>query len=150
MLFCAWLLGSGGCAPLRSIRDAVPSFHRRDQAASTQQPRRYPSEARRDSDLSIEVIRERNTIMLDNRTVHEYHDTWLWLNQEYGAPISRIGIGRGDAIPLQLFLNRSGESYPIGRFLQPDLDRTLISAELMSGGKLRNLTVRLDDRWRRP
>ncbi|MDH3584307.1 MAG: hypothetical protein OER86_08845 [Phycisphaerae bacterium] len=110
----------------------------------------YPAEAPVGEPLDIEITRIDDAIRLDNRTVHSYSDAQLWLNSEYGALIDRIAVGRGDPLYLGSFLNRHGETYPLGRFLTPDKDKPLVLADLLIDGRLHKLTVRLGDDWQSP
>ncbi len=111
---------------------------------------RYPGDLKPAEPLEIEVIRKYNQIILDNRTTRSYANAQIWLNQEFGATVEEIPVGRSEPISLKLFYNRYGERYPLGRFLQPDADRPLVAADLLTEGKLHKLVVRLKGDWRRP
>jgi hypothetical protein len=145
------LLGAGGCDSLgRVARDLrlplVTATGKRLAAAD----RPYPAGLEIGEPLAIEVVRKGNSIQLDNRTVRTFEGAELWLNEEFGATVPLIGIGRGEGMSLVSFVNRYGDHYPVARFLRPELDRSLISAELALGGRLHKLTVRLEEDWREP
>lgn len=91
---------------------------------------RYPGKTEYGPDLDIIVIREGQHITLTNRTARAYEGMQLWLNQQYVRQVERIEIGVNPDTQLPTFLNRHRESFPVGSFLQPDLARPLISAEL--------------------
>ena len=112
----------------------------------------YPATPDRGDTIEIEVIRTGNGIQLDNRTTRDYPRVTLWLNQEFGAPLGDVAIGRGDLVALRSFVNKYGEHYPVAKFLEPDADRPLVSAEITFEGdeKLHPVTVRLGETWRRP
>ena len=145
-------LALGGCEYVRGVaRDMrLPLLSRSTEQLTISEPRPYPAGAEIGAPLDIEVIREGGAIVLDNRTVGDYQGVSLWLNQDYGGVINALPIGRGRPLALTSLVNRYGEHYPIARFLQPELDRTLVLAELMIDGKLHKLTVRLEDNWREP
>jgi hypothetical protein len=145
----------GGCDYIRGVVHDLrpplltPEGERLDKGPVTE-PRVYPAKAAVGEPLDIEVIRIGNGIVLENRTVQSYGDVQLWLNQEYGATLDSIPIGRRDAVAMRSFVNRHRERYPVARFLEPDADQPLVSAELLIDGTRRPLTVRLTDDWRRP
>ena len=112
--------------------------------------RTYPEDAEIAQPLNIEVIREGNAIILDNRTVHTYGPVQLWLNQQYGATLDVIPVGRGEPIALTSFRNRRGEPYPVAQFLAPDASQPLILADLATNNTIHKLTVRLQPGWREP
>jgi hypothetical protein len=91
---------------------------------------RYPGTTEYGPDLDIIVIREDHHISLTNRTARAYEGMQLWLNQQYVSQVERIEIGVNPDTQLPTFLNRHRESFPVGSFLQPDLARPVISAEL--------------------
>lgn len=91
---------------------------------------RYPGQTEYGPDLDIIVIREGHHISLTNRTARTYEGMQLWLNQQYVSQVERIEIGVNPDTQLPTFLNRHRESFPVGSFLQPDLARPVISAEL--------------------
>lgn len=108
----------------------------------------YPAEAPVGEPVDIEVIRLDNArLQLDNRTAHAYHDVPLWLNHEFGRIVEDVPIGRSEVLILESFANHHGEAYPIGRFLKPDRNRPLVMADLFADGRLRKLTVRLEENW---
>lgn len=141
----------GGCDYVRGLAtDAkLPFFTRKGSKVPTQ-ARAYPSQSPLAAPLDVEVLRDGNAILLHNHTVQDFQAVELWLNQEYGAELPFVPIGQGQAMALTSFVNRHGEHYPVAQFLRPELDRTLVSAELVVGGKLHKITVRLQDDWRRP
>lgn len=118
--------------------------------AQPRAPRAYPGGGEAAGQLDIEVLRSGRGIVLENRTVAAYPNAELWLNQEYGAPVEQVAVGRNDRISLANFTNRYAEPYPTAKFLQPDADRPLVLAELLIDGKVYKLPVRLTDDWRRP
>lgn len=113
-------------------------------------PQFYPAEAGIANPLDIEVVRVGNAIRFDNRTVNEYYDVEIWLNQQYGAHIGHIAIGHNEPISLKSFVNQYGEVYPVARFLAPDADQPLVLADLLLDDEIHKLTVRLRNDWRRP
>lgn len=113
-------------------------------------PRAYPVKAEVAGQLDIEVLRQGRGIVLENRTVSQYSNAELWLNQEFAAPVDEVVVGRGERLSLRNFTNRYAEYYPTAKFLQPEADRPLVLAELLIDGKIYKLPVRLADDWRRP
>lgn len=91
---------------------------------------RYPGQSEYGPDLDIVVVREGSSITLTNRTARSYAGMQLWLNQQYVREVDQIEIGTNPDMALESLLNRHSESFPIGTFLQPDLARPVISAEL--------------------
>lgn len=91
---------------------------------------RYPGKTEYGPDLDIVVVREGSSITLTNRTANRYAGMQLWLNQQYVSEIEPVVIGANPKLPLEAFINRHRESFPVGSFLQPDLARPVISAEL--------------------
>lgn len=91
---------------------------------------RYPGKSEYGPDLDIVVIRDGEHISLTNRTARAYDGMQFWLNQQYVKHVDRIEIGVNPDTQLPTFLNRHRESFPVGSFLQPDLARPVISAEL--------------------
>lgn len=91
---------------------------------------RYPGQTEYGPDLDIVVIRDGDHVTLTNRTASTYPGMQLWLNQQYVSEIDTVAIGENHALPLAGFLNRHREEFPVGTFLQPDLARPVISAEL--------------------
>ncbi len=91
---------------------------------------RYPGKAEYGPDLDIVVVRKGTAISLTNRTARTYEGMQLWLNQQYVRNLDPITIGTNEALPLKSLINRHQEAFPVGSFLQPDLARPVISAEL--------------------
>ena len=141
-----------GCDYVRGLAQQVrvPVLTRSGKELPAVEARPYPAAAPVAGPLDIEVIRDGNAIVIDNRTTREYEGVPLWLNQEYGGRLDILPIGRGKPLALTSFVNRYGEPYPVARFLRPELDRTLVLAELVLDGKLHKLTVRLEEDWREP
>ncbi|QNN24226.1 hypothetical protein HED60_18770 [Planctomycetales bacterium ZRK34] len=113
-------------------------------------PQYYPAEAETAEPLDVEIVRVGNAIRFDNRTINEYRDVEIWLNQQYGAHIDHIAIGHNQPISLKSFVNQYGEIYPVARFLAPDADQALVLGDMLKDGKIHKLTVRLRNDWRRP
>lgn len=90
----------------------------------------YPADAQRGPDLDILAVREGDALRLVNRTPQAYAGMQLWLNRQYVLPVERIDIGTGNVLTLTHFVNRYGESFPVGGLLTPDKDRPLLLAEL--------------------
>ena len=145
-------MAGGGCDSIRNVaRDMrLPFMARGGEPLAVLEPRPYPHDAKVAGGLDIEVIRDGNAIILDNRTTRTFENVPMWLNQEYGGTVGDVPAGRGTPLKLTSFVNHYGEPYPVAKFLQPELDRSLILAELYLDGRLHKLTVRLDDRWRQP
>jgi hypothetical protein len=108
---------------------------------------RYPGQAEYGPDLDIVVTRDGSSIRLTNRTPRGYAGMQLWLNQQYVQETEQIDIGANPDTPLAAFINRHREPFPVGTFLQPDLARPVISAELYDpAGNVRyRLTVQPDN-----
>lgn len=141
------LLPFAGCNPMQHGMEQATTGGQRLERAERMT---YPDDMEIGESLRIEVIRNGRSIVLDNRSVESYENVVLWLNQEYGATIPMIEIGRNQPIALSHFVNWFGDTYPLARFLNPDRDKTLITAEIQLQGKLRKLTVRLEEGWDRP
>ena len=150
MLVLLSALSAGGCDYAHGLAQdlRLPFATRSGKKLVAAVSRPYPAAAEIGPPLEIEVIRDGDAILLDNRTVQGYEGVDLWLNQQYGGTVDIVPIGRGEALALTSFLNRYGEHYPIARFLRPELDRSLIAAEMFISGKLHKLTVRLEEDWR--
>jgi hypothetical protein len=112
-------------------------------------PRHYPQALPIAKSLDIEVRRDGNAIVLDNRTVNSYPNAQIWLNRSFGADVQSIDIGSNKPLNLRSFVNQHGEVYPVARFLAPDADQPLVLADLIVDGKIHKLHVRLED-WRHP
>lgn len=91
---------------------------------------RYPGKTGYGPDLDIVVVRDGSHITLTNRTPRRYGNVQLWLNQQYVRNLDEINIGDNPPIELPSLLNRHRESFPVGTFLQPEIARPVISAEL--------------------
>ena len=150
LLFLAAALSGCGYIQEMKLPFITPSGQKlTDSAASAEiEMQSYPQQAPLGPSLDIEVIREGNAIIFDNRSVAAYAGVQVWLNHEFGAEISELPIGRSKPIALESFINHYGEVYPVGWFLRPERDRPLIMADLVDQGKLHKLTVRLQGRWR--
>ena len=157
-LFLLLPLALGGCDYAKNmVQNIHPPFvtregRRLDTGEAVMGKGSYPAQRPFGAPLDIEVIRTGNGIQFENRSTREYHHVDIWLNQEYGASLEGVDIGRGELIALRSFKNRFGEHYPVAKFLEPDADRPLVSVEISYEGdeKLHPLTVRLTDSWRRP
>lgn len=121
-----------------------------DTATQNLTPRIYPSHLPIADAFDIQVSRDGNAIILDNRTVHSYNNVQLWLNHEFGADIETVAIGHNAPINLRSFVNQHAEVYPVARFLAPDADRSLVLADLVINGEIHKLHVRLQQNWRKP
>lgn len=110
----------------------------------------YPDKALLGEPLDIHIIRGAKTIRIDNRTPRVYRNVQIWLNHEYGASLGDLNIGQSEAYNLQSFINHHGESYPIGTFLRPELDRKLVMVDLFVDGKIHKCVVRLTKDWQLP
>lgn len=108
---------------------------------------RYPGKTEYGPDLDIVVVRDGSHIALTNRTPRSYAGMQLWLNQQYVRNLDTVAIGDNPRIPLGSLLNRHSEPFPVGTFLQPELARPVISAELYDPqANIRyRLTVQPDD-----
>ncbi len=109
---------------------------------------RYPETAPRGSDLDILTRGKKSGYLrLTNRTPVNYQNVDLWLNQQYVAHMKEIKIasgGRSMSVPLSQFINRHGESFPVGGFLTPDKGFPVVQAELFdpATGQRHRLLVR--------
>ena len=93
----------------------------------------YPSQSDRGNDLDILVVRTAGSIKLVNRTPRVYHNVEIWLNQQFVNLVPRLQISQssGDThMSLTSFVNKHGQTYPIGGLLTPDLNQPLLIAEL--------------------
>ncbi len=108
---------------------------------------RYPGQSEYGPDLDIVVVREGTSIRLTNRTPRRYDGMQLWLNQQYVREVEVLDIGANPGVPLATLINRHREPFPVGTFLQPDLARPVISAELFDpiAGIRYRLTVQPDN-----
>lgn len=109
---------------------------------------RYPETAPRGADLDILARGKKSGYLkLTNRTAAAYQNVDLWLNQQYVARVKEIKIaggGRSISIPLSRFVNKHGESFPVGGFLTPDKSFPVVHAELFdpATGQRHHLLVR--------
>jgi len=108
---------------------------------------RYPDQAQLGDDLDIIVIRDGAAINLVNRTPRAYVDHQIWLNRHYVTQAAPLNIGSENWLALSRFINRHGESFPIGALLAPDKARPLISADLYNpdADTRHRLVVRFSD-----
>ena len=139
LLIVAGPLGLAGCT------QAPPTLA--DPIASALAALRYPGKSPHGPDLDIIVTREGSAIRLTNRTARSYEGMQLWLNQQYVQKPRQVAIGGNQDMQLATFINRHREPFPIGTFLQPDLARPVISAELYDpvGNVRYRLTVQPDN-----
>jgi hypothetical protein len=145
---------AGGCSWIQELKLPLitPEGKKIAEDSKMAEPKvfKYPGNAALAEPFDIEVIREGKGIRLDNRSTHAYQNVQLWLNQQYGADITAVPIGRGELISLHSFVNQYNEQYPTAKFLYPDNDKPLVMADLVVDGKVHKLTVRLNDDWRHP
>jgi len=141
-------LAAGGCEGVQHLWvSATPTL-----AAKPAEPvaRRFPEDMAVGQAMDIEIIRaDRRHIVIDNRTSVPYHDVTLWLNDQWGAEVEEIPIGRGDPIQLVQFMNHHAEPFPVGSFLEPDKSRTVVLGDLQESGKIHKLLVRLPEGWQK-
>jgi hypothetical protein len=90
----------------------------------------YPAAAKLGADLDVLVVHRGNRILLANRTTHQYEGVQLWLNRQYVAEPAPIPVGPGHRLDLRGFVNRYGETYPVGKVLSPDKSFPVVLAEL--------------------
>lgn len=90
----------------------------------------YPADAELGDDLDIVVSRRGGRIALANRTPHSYENVLLWLNRQYVHSAGRIAIGPDNTLVLRTFVNRYGETFPVGGLLSPDKGFPVVLAEL--------------------
>ena len=109
--------------------------------------RMYPDDLPIGEPLDIQVTRLGDAIRLDNRTTRQYQDAELWLNRQYGAHVGAVPVGPGPLLSMVSFVNHYGETYPVGGFLDPDADRSVVLADLIIDGKIHKLLVRLEKDW---
>ncbi len=89
----------------------------------------YPQHTDPD-DLDIVVTRDGPALLLTNRTPVAYRSVQLWINQQYVYQAQHIPVGSETRFELSGFVNRHGESFPIGGFLTPDKTRPVVLAEM--------------------
>lgn len=89
-----------------------------------------PAESTLEADLDIAVRQDGHVLVLDNREATGFAGHQLWLNREWNLdappipPAERVEIGLG------AFVNRYGETFPLGGPLSPDKTGRVVSAEL--------------------
>jgi len=111
----------------------------------------YPQDAAAGGDLDILVIKNGDRIHFVNRTTTVHTKVQLWINQQYVGLIDEIPIGISSSHPLGDFINRYGEAFPVGGFLNPDKSFPIVLAELFnpstenSTRQRHKLTVRSED-----
>lgn len=139
-----------GCSTLTALKNKLPFVsHKPPATAAKLHYAGYPTGLPLGNPIDIEVVRTRGSISLINRSVYPYGQAQLWLNHDYGARISEIPIGRSGPIALANFHNGFGDPYPVGTVLRPEIDRSLLMADLIFDGQIHKLTVRLADDWRK-
>jgi len=118
-----------------------------DPTAAALAELRYPGQTEHGPDLDVIVVRDGRHVTLTNRTARRYDGMQLWLNQQYVRDLDSLAIGVNERIPLESLVNRHREAFPVGSFLQPELARPVISAELFDPeANIRyRLTVQPDD-----
>ena len=107
----------------------------------------YPSSAPVGDDLDIVVTQKRSTLYLDNRTPIVLKNIHLWLNQQYIGVMPQIDIGHeseNNTVDLSKWVNRYGETYPLGGFFTPDKAFPVVLAEVFdpATGKRHRLLAR--------
>lgn len=90
----------------------------------------YPAASPVGEDLDIVVTRRGGRINLANRTPRDFENVVLWLNRQYVSPVDRIVIGPRNELVLRSFINRYGESFPVGGLLSPDKGFPVVLAEI--------------------
>lgn len=139
------LAAAAGCDALQHLTTALPEAGEGQQA----DPRYYPDQAPLGQSLDVQITRTgRRQIALDNRTAGAYRDVTLWLNEQYGATIDEVPVGKGPTLNLLQFINQHGEPFPTGSFLSPELSREIVDAGFEIDGRIHPLTVRLREDWR--
>ncbi len=97
-------------------------------------PLRFPGEGELGEDLDI-VVRQTpgGAIVLTNREPREFENMRLWINRQYVTQVERIHIGDhpDNRIPLNRFVNRFGEPFPVGTFLAPEKSDHVLIAEMV-------------------
>lgn len=147
---CVLLLGAlGGCQitdmPDLGL-DRIFGFNPLETAVKPE-PRVYPAEAPIGAPVDIEVVRQRDHLLLRNRSAHSYENVQVWLNQGFGHTVESIPIGPGTPLTLTDFVNEHGETYPIAGFMAPERSRPVIAAALFEDGQIHLMSVRLEEDW---
>jgi hypothetical protein len=139
------LLLAVGLVSLAGCSQDLPTHD--DPTAQALAALRYPGTSPHGPDLDIMVTRRGHSISLTNRTAKHYDGMQLWLNQQYVQETGTVAIGGNPGLHLSLFINGHREPFPIGTFLQPDIARPVISAELYDpvGNVRYRLTVQPDN-----
>lgn len=107
----------------------------------------YPADVPVGDPVELEVVRQRDHIVIHNRTATAYDNAQVWLNQGWGQTVALVPIGTGKPLLLTDFINEHGEPYPVAGFLAPEKSRPLVAAALFRDGQLHPLTVRLEEDW---
>jgi|GEM_PF-5557524 len=84
------------------------------------QPLPYPAEAPVAADLDVQVVQQRDRLVLTNRTARSYQSVEIWVNQQYAAQLTALPVGGKANVLLNHLVNRHGETYPIPGLLTPD------------------------------
>lgn len=92
----------------------------------------YPAEAAAGADLDILVIKKGDTIHFVNRTTAVHRTVQVWINQQYIGLVDEIPIGVSGNFALASFINKYGEAFPVGGFLNPDKSFPIVLAELFN------------------
>ncbi len=90
----------------------------------------YPDLAPHGPDLDIVIERDGTSLAVTNRTVTHFRDVQLWINQQYVQPVIELPIGRTPVFDLTYFVNRHGETFPVGGLLTPELAEPVLLVEL--------------------
>jgi len=90
----------------------------------------YPEQADATGNLDIHVVRQGNTVMLANRVPKRFQRMQLWLNGRFVRRIDTLAIGTGNRYPLNSFVNRHGERFPLPGLLSPRKTQPVVKAEL--------------------
>lgn len=147
-LTAAVFVALAGCNYVRELKlPLLTEGGKQVDATAEPESRIYPENLPIGEPLDVQVTRVGDAVRLDNRTVQRFENAELWLNHQYGAEIGEVGIGGNEPLSLRSFRNVHGESFPIGGWLTPDLDRSVVSADLVTGGKIHKLLVRLEKDW---
>lgn len=126
----AWAMGCAAAAMLATLGGCrAPGTPTPDEQVARQVPP-FPQETPVGPPLDVVVVRDGGGITLVNRTPRSYRNVDLWLNEQYVRRIDAIEIGVNPTLPLRTFVNRFGESFPIGSFLRPERSAKLVLAEI--------------------
>lgn len=111
----------------------------------------YPAEAPAGADQDILLIQHGNRIHFVNRTTTTHTKVQIWINQQYVGLIDEIPVGKSSTHHLEDFINKYGEAFPVGGFLNPDKSFPIVLAELFnpstenSTRQRHKLTVRVEE-----